>query len=381
MRNMGEKVGWTVAGVLALLVVAAMTGVVSGGPLDPPGSPASTQQNLIFQPASCAGFPIVLGTPGSYKLAQNITGCSGKDGIDISASDVSLDLNGFSVLGVPGSFGGVSASVVQRISLSNGHVAGWSGDGAYFGNASESQITHLVVSYNASSGIIFGDNSTLTDCVVSHNEDGVLMQGSGSVVSGCDATYNNAYGFSVSGGDNKLVGNHAVGNVGGFNLPGINVDVEGNSATNNTLQGNANAFGFDVSFGTGTTLTKNTARNNGASNYRTDGCVGCDIGPIGTAASATSPWANISDAAAPQTITFAAISNHQSTDFPLTLTTPTSRSGLTVILASTTVLVCTVSGSVVTRVSPGTCSLAASQLGNGSYAAAADVTRSFAITS
>jgi hypothetical protein len=37
---------WLVAGILALFVVAAMTGVVSGGPLDPPGAPAPTQKTL-----------------------------------------------------------------------------------------------------------------------------------------------------------------------------------------------------------------------------------------------------------------------------------------------------------------------------------------------
>lgn len=40
MQIIREKVAWAIAGVLALFVVVSMTGVVSGGPLDPPGPPA-----------------------------------------------------------------------------------------------------------------------------------------------------------------------------------------------------------------------------------------------------------------------------------------------------------------------------------------------------
>ncbi len=46
------RAGWLVAGVLALFVVAAMTGIVSSGPLDPPGAPAPTQKTLDEIPGS-----------------------------------------------------------------------------------------------------------------------------------------------------------------------------------------------------------------------------------------------------------------------------------------------------------------------------------------
>ena len=50
--NIINRAGWLVAGVLAIFVVAAMTGVVSGGPLDPPGPPAPTQKTLDQIPGS-----------------------------------------------------------------------------------------------------------------------------------------------------------------------------------------------------------------------------------------------------------------------------------------------------------------------------------------
>jgi hypothetical protein len=59
---------------------------------------------------------------------------------------------------------------------------------------------------------------------------------------------------------------------------------------------------------------------------------------------------------------------------------PTASSSLTVTLTSTTTGICTVAGFVITAVSPGTCSITASQAGNSNYQAAADVVRTFGIT-
>ena len=58
----------------------------------------------------------------------------------------------------------------------------------------------------------------------------------------------------------------------------------------------------------------------------------------------------------------------------------TASSGLTVSYASTTSSVCTVSGSTITVLATGTCSITASQAGNGTYAAATSVSQSFVIS-
>jgi large repetitive protein len=80
----------------------------------------------------------------------------------------------------------------------------------------------------------------------------------------------------------------------------------------------------------------------------------------------------------PQTITFDALSD-QSVGALLTLTASSS-SGLVVTYSSETPSVCTVSGSNVSLLSPGNCTIRVSQAGNGSYAAAANVTRSFSVS-
>lgn len=52
MRPFLPKAGWMLAGVLALYLLSALAGVVSGGDLDPPGLPGSTMKSLADVPPS-----------------------------------------------------------------------------------------------------------------------------------------------------------------------------------------------------------------------------------------------------------------------------------------------------------------------------------------
>ena len=81
---------------------------------------------------------------------------------------------------------------------------------------------------------------------------------------------------------------------------------------------------------------------------------------------------------ASQTVTFGALADKIISDTPPTLSA-TATSGLTVAFTSATTGVCTVSGTTVILVAPGTCTINANQAGNGTYAAAPQVQRSFAI--
>jgi hypothetical protein len=78
-----------------------------------------------------------------------------------------------------------------------------------------------------------------------------------------------------------------------------------------------------------------------------------------------------------QTITFNPIAP-QTVGTPLNLAA-TASSGLAVSFASTTTAVCTVSGATASFVAAGTCTIDATQAGNGTYAAAAMASQSFAV--
>jgi hypothetical protein len=94
-------------------------------------------------------------------------------------------------------------------------------------------------------------------------------------------------------------------------------------------------------------------------------CVGA-ASPVNTATDAKS-----------QTITFGAIAAQTAgTSLPLSAS---ASSGLAVSFASTTQAVCTVSGSTASLLKPGSCSITASQAGNGTYATATPVSQSFTV--
>jgi hypothetical protein len=79
-----------------------------------------------------------------------------------------------------------------------------------------------------------------------------------------------------------------------------------------------------------------------------------------------------------QTITFATLPARTYGVSPFGISA-TASSGLPVSFASTTTSVCTVSGSTVTLVEVGTCTIKATQAGNNQYAVAAAVSQSFAV--
>jgi uncharacterized repeat protein (TIGR01451 family) len=80
-----------------------------------------------------------------------------------------------------------------------------------------------------------------------------------------------------------------------------------------------------------------------------------------------------------QAIDFGALPNVAFGSAPFTVSA-TATSLLTVSFNSQTTGVCTVSGSTVTLVSPGTCTIQATQAGNAAYAAAPSVNQSFTVT-
>lgn len=48
-----------------------------------------------------------ISAPGSYYLTSNLVGLAGKTGIEIASANVTIDLNGFTLQGVPDSLNGI----------------------------------------------------------------------------------------------------------------------------------------------------------------------------------------------------------------------------------------------------------------------------------
>ena len=184
--------------------------MVSAGDLNPPPGPVAptpgpeprTAVNSTNTPGD-AGNIFKITQRGSYYITGNISGEVGKHGIGIAASGVTLDLNGFDLLGVVGSLDGVSVIVsgTSNIAVSNGSVREWGDMGVDLAtnNAIASRVARVRASDNSSTGIGLGTGSAISNCEVKNNLDGIFVN-NGSTISGCTAYNNNSHGFSASNG-------------------------------------------------------------------------------------------------------------------------------------------------------------------------------------
>jgi hypothetical protein len=196
------------AGVLG---TAALAGIARAGPLNPPsGAVAGTSKPLgEIEPRIAvnatntpgAGVAIFRITqPGSYYLTGDVIGVSGLSGIIITASDVTLDLNGFRVQGVAGSFIGISHSGSGgRVTIRNGTVSGWGASGVSVSSGASALIEQVTVSLNGGGGISVVNDAFVRDCFALSNTGQGISVGSRCVVIDCRAAFNMGAGISTAG--------------------------------------------------------------------------------------------------------------------------------------------------------------------------------------
>lgn len=299
---------------IALVLIIAGAWLSNAGPLTPPaGAITSTgrfgPRTDVATLAGSASALHVINVPGSYYLSGNITGVVAKNGIEITVAGVTLDLNGFALIGVVGSFDGINSSGTREsVVITNGHVRSWGRDGVDVSiqvgriervtaannggwgiactNGTTTQIVSCEVFNNgdlvAFTGGIFGGSFCLIrDCVARLNTGDGILAGTASTVRGC-ATFDNT-------GDGIEVGSDCVVTDNTCDSDGAGVHVTQNS---NRIEGNHVTDadrGIDID-GTGNLIIHNTASGN-TDHY--DIGAGNDVGPIQAAATSTSPWANI----------------------------------------------------------------------------------------
>lgn len=320
------------------------------GILTPPGSPAPTMKSLdqvepriVVDASHTPGdsnslFKIT--QPGSYFLTTNLTGVSGKHGISIESSAVTLDLNGFTLSGVAGSFNGINITnaIVTGITVRNGAIRNWGKDGVSAsasgggfgeifsdlhllnnGAAGLSVLRALVVHCDAQSQFsgpgIQAYESRVLNCVVTGNQTGIAAF-AGTSVEGCAGKFN---GTGIDAGAGSSVVNcniQASGGSGIFlreksRLTG-NIVSDGSAAgifcagTNNVIEANQiiNNAGAGLSLTNvgvmGNLILRNTARGNGTNYLMGTGnsfgpVVNVNgVGDISAVPNANHPWANFS---------------------------------------------------------------------------------------
>jgi len=255
----------------AALALIAAAGILFAGPLNPPAGPVTSTYktltevepriaiNLTNTPGD-ANSLFKITQPGSYYLTGNITGVVGKHGIEIAASNVTLDLNGFTLRGVVGSIDAVTAGLngLENIAVVNGTLSNWAGDGidlatnpvtssrvervlAKENNGSgirtgfNGMISYCASNLNGGNGITSNQGTVIINCSAYQNEGNGISAGSGTLVADCNARFNTQNGITASGGcviRGNVCSNNGNDGIGaGISVTGSDNRIEDNNCT------------------------------------------------------------------------------------------------------------------------------------------------------
>ena len=247
--------------LLALVSLGTMLTLALAGELEPTGPPAPTMKTLedveprtAIRNAFDTLTPIVISQSGSYYLAEDIYAFHTKHGIEITASNVTLDMNGFTLYGNTevGSWDGIHGTSMDNITIMNGTVQDFFQDGIDL-QGDNIEVIKVRVLNNGQRGMLTGSNSVIRDCIAANNTGNGIDPGGASTIIGCisrdsvngnginssNATIENCSARS-NGGDGIFSNTGSVirGCTAAFNTgDGIDAQaslVQGNAATGNT---------------------------------------------------------------------------------------------------------------------------------------------------
>ena|SRR5690348_8908241 len=174
-------------------------------------------------------FPIIICQSGSYRLSGNLTvPDANTDAIHITADNVTIDLNGFAILG-PGAKGSGTAIVGSNTSVSNGTIRGMGSQGIFV--TGHSRVYKILVIGNGGDGIVSSGLGLVSECISSENGGVGINVGAGIVMN--NVVSENA-GDGISG-TAVITGNAVFSNANGINVG--NSIISGNLVQQNTLFG------------------------------------------------------------------------------------------------------------------------------------------------
>jgi hypothetical protein len=268
---------------VALSVIAAVAGsaaLVTAGPLNPPAGPvASTYKTLgeveprtIINAANTPGdadssFKIT--QPGSYYLVGNLQGASGKSGIEVIATGVTIDLNGFSMTGVAGSLGGIraveEAGQVRDLTIRNGRIASFGGAGIDTAVTPNLEVQHMRIVSCSGGGVKGASRARISQCHISDMGSAQAVSvGLGGIVTDCNFVL---VGSGVVAIDNLLMRDCSIVGASDFGVDaGENANIQRlsvDSATDGAIRVGAGSIVSGCSVkgsNNGITVTGNNAR-------------------------------------------------------------------------------------------------------------------------
>lgn len=279
------------------LLLALAAGVVHAGPLSPPAGPVGStyktmtdvEPRTAINAANTPGDATCLykiTAPGSYYLIGNIAnGSPTKAAIKVTATGVTIDLNGFIISG--GGSGISTNGACDDISVRNGFISGTATHGIDLGSAARSRVKDVSVTNPGGLGIIVWDSGVVADCQVRGGTTGISA-GENSILSRSNVI--SANGNGIHADTNSIVDHCAtLGCAGvGFNITGTGCRVTECVAQTSSVRGfeignwstvehclavSNSGMGFNL--GTGGTIRHCTAEWNGSQGIVANG--GCSV--------------------------------------------------------------------------------------------------------
>ncbi len=193
----------------ALMLCLALAAPALAGPLNPPSGPiAPTARFGERIELSQETTPGVLGSvfrilnPGSYFLAEDLTVPAGTTGIRLEASDVTIDLNGYTIRGEAGSINGIQiSSIAENVAILNGTIRDVGGNAISTGSTGADRCLYEnITALNIGARGFRGDESCIVrNCVIDTAQFQGIELGRGAIVENCVVR-------NLSNGDGYIVG-------------------------------------------------------------------------------------------------------------------------------------------------------------------------------
>jgi len=197
----------------AVLVVSFWATSGNAGSLDPSSAPGPTMKTLseveARTPIKASDLPLVINESGSYYLTETIEfSQTDTNGITVTADDVTIDLNGYALVGQfwNGTTGDGIHGSGSRLSVMNGSVRKWRNNGISLGN--QSRVTNVKAHSNVNRGIEVGFHSLVEDCIAQANEGAGIYLAGKCTVKNCIANGNystTSSGYGIRAGANSVV--------------------------------------------------------------------------------------------------------------------------------------------------------------------------------
>ena len=189
------------------------------------GTPAWAQRKPIpIQPSSesvaaATKAITILRAPGSYVLVRNIVdNRAGFDAVEVTASDVTIDMQGFSIIGSSGTGIGINATGVSNVVIRDGIITGMGGGAIVTG--ANANISGVTASGNSTTGLTnppsiqAGNGSNISNNTVTTGATGGISCAEACLVRGNVLQSNAGVGITLTDVTSGYSGNILQGNDG-----------------------------------------------------------------------------------------------------------------------------------------------------------------------